>query len=104
MLLGLANHISYDIRNVEKSQGERAINEHYEKCRIHKRVQTKNFFELLRKNALSRTDITRHIGLTRASATLIADELLNKGWIIENPEAPLVKSGRPPIINMIQAV
>ena len=62
-----------------------------------KEYNQKMFLKLLRKNALSRADIARSTGLTRASATLIADELLNKGWIIENPDSPLAKSGRPPI-------
>jgi len=46
---------------------------------------------------MSRADIARKIGLTRASASLIADELLKEGWITESKLAPGAKSGRPPV-------
>ncbi len=57
----------------------------------------KSFLRLLHRQPLSRADIARKIGLTRASASLIADELLKEGWIVENKLVPTAKSGRPPV-------
>ena len=57
----------------------------------------KLFLRLLHRQPLSRADIARKIGLTRASASLIADELLREGWIVENKLSSVTKSGRPPV-------
>lgn len=57
----------------------------------------KLFLRLLHREPLSRADMARKIGLTRASASLIADELLKEGWIVEDKLMPVSKSGRPPV-------
>ncbi len=62
-----------------------------------KQYNQKLFLRLLHREPMSRADIARKIGLTRASASLIADELLKDGWLNESKLASSAKSGRPPV-------
>lgn len=62
-----------------------------------KKYNQKMFLRLLHRESLSRADVARRMGLTRASASLIADELLKEGWIVENKLFAVSKSGRPPV-------
>ncbi len=62
-----------------------------------KQYNQKLFLRLLHREPMSRADLARKIGLTRASASIIADELLKDGWITETRLLPGTKSGRPPV-------
>lgn len=57
----------------------------------------KTFLRLLRTAPLSRAEMARRMGLSRAAASLIAEELLREGFLTEAPVATPVASGRPPI-------
>ena len=57
----------------------------------------KTFLRLLRREPLSRADIAREMGLSRAAASLIAEELIRDGMVKEAPISVPVRSGRPPI-------
>ena len=57
----------------------------------------KTFLRLLRPSPLSRAEVARRMGLSRAAASLIAEELLREGFLTEAPVATPVPSGRPPI-------
>lgn len=61
-----------------------------------KQYNRKLFLRLLRSSPLSRAQIARRTGLTRAAASLIADELLREG-LIEERESTVTKRGRTPI-------
>lgn len=54
-----------------------------------------SFLKLLRQQPMSRAEISHELGLTRAAASLIADELIRDGYIIEK-EAVNALRGRPP--------
>ncbi len=56
----------------------------------------KYFLRLLRGGALSRSEIARRMGLTRAAASLIADELMTAGYIRETVPAEKPQ-GRNPV-------
>ena len=45
----------------------------------------KTFLRLLRRAPLSRADIAREMGLSRAAASLIAEELIRDGLVTEAP-------------------
>ena len=57
----------------------------------------KTFLRLLRREAQSRADVARKMGLSRAAASLIADELLRAGLVKEILSPSLKVTGRPPI-------
>ena len=57
----------------------------------------KTFLRLLRREAQSRADVARKMGLSRAAASLIADELLRAGLVKETFAPALKATGRPPI-------
>lgn len=57
----------------------------------------KTFLRLLRRTPLSRADAARALGLSRAAASLIAEELIREGLVMETPVSAMVRSGRPPI-------
>lgn len=57
----------------------------------------KTFLRHLRASALSRAELARRMGLTRAATSLIAEELIAEGLVTESPVPSLVRSGRPPI-------
>lgn len=57
----------------------------------------KTFLRLLRREPLSRADIARRMGLTRAASSLIAEELLRTGLVVERPDFAVKSTGRPPI-------
>lgn len=61
-----------------------------------KEYNRKNFISLLRVEALSRAELARRMGLTRACTSLIAEELLKEG-VIEETVAVSVQKGRSPI-------
>lgn len=61
-----------------------------------KEYNRKMFLRLLRIEPTSRADIARKMGLTRATTTLIADELLSDGFIRET-QANAVGRGRAPV-------
>ena len=60
-----------------------------------KQYNRKLFLRLLRGNPLSRAQLARRSGLTRASASLIADELMRDGLVEELP-GMATKRGRTP--------
>lgn len=60
-----------------------------------KQYNRKLFLRLLRGNPLSRAQLARRSGLTRASASLIADELMRDGLVEELP-GTATKRGRTP--------
>ena len=62
-----------------------------------KEYNQKLFLRLLHREPLSRAEIARRTGLTRASTSLIADELLSEGLITESELSSASKSGRPPM-------
>lgn len=55
----------------------------------------KQFLSLLRRAPHSRADVAHALGLTRAATTLIADEFIREGFILET-EAVSALRGRPP--------
>ena len=57
----------------------------------------KTFLRLLRREAQSRADVARKMGLSRAATSLIADELLRAGLVKETFAPALKATGRPPI-------
>ncbi len=57
----------------------------------------KTFLRLLRRAPLSRADVAREMGLSRAAASLIAEELIRDGLVTEAPVQSAPRSGRPPI-------
>lgn len=57
----------------------------------------KTFLRLLRRAPLSRADMARAMGLSRAAASLIAEELIRDGLVTEAPAPTAARSGRPPI-------
>lgn len=61
-----------------------------------KEYNRKLFLRLLRAEPLSRSEIARKMGLTRATASVIADELLQEGFILGS-EGGEVHRGRTPI-------
>ncbi len=61
-----------------------------------KQYNRKLFLRLLRLGPLSRAQIARRTGLTRAAASLIAEELLREG-LVEETESSITKRGRTPI-------
>ena len=60
-----------------------------------KQYNRKLFLRLLRNAPLSRAQLARRTGLTRATASLIADELLREGLVEEMP-GMAIKRGRTP--------
>lgn len=61
-----------------------------------KEYNRKLFLRLLRTEPLSRSEIARRMGLTRATTSVIADELLQEGFIL-GAETGEVHHGRTPI-------
>lgn len=61
-----------------------------------KEYNRKMFLRLLRRESLSRAEIARRLGLTRAASSLIADELLHEG-IIRETIATSKQLGRTPV-------
>lgn len=61
-----------------------------------KQYNRKLFLRLLRGSPLSRAQLARRTGLTRASVSLIAEELLAEG-LIEERSGAAIKRGRTPI-------
>lgn len=61
-----------------------------------KEYNRKLFLRLLHKESLSRSEIARKMGLTRATTSVIADELLQEGFILDS-EAGGVHRGRTPV-------
>ena len=61
-----------------------------------KEYNRKMFLRLLRTQMLSRAEVARRMGLTRATASLIADELLHEGLIHETV-ASETQRGRTPV-------
>ncbi len=59
-----------------------------------KEYNRKLFLRLLRAQPLSRSEIARRMGLTRAATSLMAEELLAEGYLLEPAEKPL---GRNPV-------
>lgn len=57
----------------------------------------KTFMRLLRACPLSRAEIARRMGLSRAATSLIAEELIREGLVTESETHTLLGSGRPPI-------
>ncbi len=52
---------------------------------------------LIRRKSVSRADVARYTGLTRAAVTILVDELLDKGYILETGTAA-ADYGRKPIL------
>ena len=48
-----------------------------------KEYNRKKFLRLVRHQPMSRAELARQLGVTRAATSLIADELLREGWIME---------------------
>ena len=67
-----------------------------------KEYNRKLFLRLLRNGPLSRAEIARQMGLTRAAASLIADELLQEGRIQELAPTGPSQLGRTPVPLMLQ--
>ena len=67
-----------------------------------KEYNRKMFLRLLRQRALSRAEIARQMGLTRACTSLIAEELLQEGLVEETAPAAAQK-GRTPIPLQLRA-
>lgn len=61
-----------------------------------KEYNRKLFLRLLRKEPLSRSEIARKMGLTRATTSVIADELLQEGFILGSEDGD-VHRGRIPV-------
>lgn len=61
-----------------------------------KEYNRKMFLRLLRMAPISRAEIARRMGLTRAATSLIADELMGEG-LIEETTANATKRGRTPV-------
>lgn len=61
-----------------------------------KEYNRKMFIRLLRREPLSRAEIARRMGLTRAATSLIADELLSENLIVETA-ATTHQLGRTPV-------
>lgn len=61
-----------------------------------KEYNRKMFLRLLRREPLSRAEIARRMGLTRAATSLIAEELLTEGLILET-SATAHQLGRTPV-------
>lgn len=61
-----------------------------------KEYNRKMFLRLLRMAPMSRAEIARRMGLTRAATSLIADELLSEG-LIEETAAGATQRGRTPV-------
>lgn len=61
-----------------------------------KEYNRKMFIRLLRREPLSRAEIARRMGLTRAATSLIAEELLSEGLVIETT-ATIHQLGRTPV-------
>lgn len=61
-----------------------------------KEYNRKMFIRLLRREPLSRAEIARRMGLTRAATSLIADELLSEGLVMETA-ATTHQLGRTPV-------
>lgn len=61
-----------------------------------KEYNRKMFIRLLRRGSLSRAEIARRMGLTRAATSLIAEELLSEGLVVETA-ATTRQLGRTPV-------
>lgn len=61
-----------------------------------KEYNRKMFLRILRMTPMSRADIARKMGLTRAATSLIADELMGEG-LIEETTANTTSRGRTPV-------
>lgn len=61
-----------------------------------KEYNRKMFLRILRTTPMSRAEIARKMGLTRAATSLIADELMNEG-LIEETVASATSRGRTPV-------
>lgn len=61
-----------------------------------KEYNRKTFIRLLRREPLSRAEIARRMGLTRAATSLIAEELLSEGVVMETA-ATTHQLGRTPV-------
>lgn len=61
-----------------------------------KEYNRKMFLRILRTTPMSRADIARRMGLTRAATSLIADELMSEG-LIEETTASATSRGRTPV-------
>lgn len=61
-----------------------------------KEYNRKMFLRLLRMTPMSRAEIARRMGLTRAATSLIADELMGEGLIVETT-ANATRRGRTPV-------
>ena len=61
-----------------------------------KEYNQKTVMKLLRTGAMSRAEIARRMGLTRASISLIADKLLKEGIVREEIESA-THLGRTPV-------
>ncbi len=57
----------------------------------------KNILSMINRAPMSRVEISRATGLTKAAVTIIADELISKGWVTEN-EASTPRVGRKPLL------
>lgn len=61
-----------------------------------KEYNRKMFLRLLRMSPMSRAEVARRMGLTRAATSLIAEELLSEG-LIEETTAAVTRRGRTPV-------
>ena len=61
-----------------------------------KEYNRRMFLRILRTTPMSRADIARRMGLTRAATSLIADELMSEG-LIEETTASATSRGRTPV-------
>lgn len=61
-----------------------------------KEYNRKMFLRLLRTEPMSRAEVARRMGLTRAATSLIAEELLSEGLIVETA-AGTTRRGRTPV-------
>lgn len=61
-----------------------------------KEYNRKKFLSLLRRNPMSRADVSRELGITRAATSLIADALMEEGLVRELPPEKLgTTRGKP---------
>ncbi len=63
-----------------------------------KKYNRAKILRLLRRQPMSRAELARATGLTRAASSLITEELIREGWLIERePTPPSGQRGRQPI-------